>query len=70
MVTLPCVVAWVPAVKVFGSPATVLTSPVRLPLIAPFSSPELVPGLAVTTSGAIVSVMVAVDVAPEWSVTT
>ena len=68
--TVPCVGCVAPSVKVFASPAMVLASPATDPLIAEFSTPDLLSGLAVIARGATVSVTVAVDVAPEWSVTT
>ena len=68
--TVPCVGCVVPSVKVLASPAMVVASAATVPVIGLFSTPDLLSGLAVMASGVTVSVTVAVDVAPEWSVTT
>ena len=63
--TVPCCGCVLPSVNVFGSPATWLASPARVPVRGLFSLPEAESFAAVMASGVTVKLTVAVDVAPE-----
>ncbi len=67
--TLPCA-GPAPRVKVFGSPGMLVARVATEPESGLFSAVEAESPAALTGSGATVSVTVAVEVAPDASVTT
>jgi hypothetical protein len=69
MVTLPWGVVVVPAVEVRASPVGAVTSLATEPEMGWFSVPVLESLTAATGVGATVTVMVAVEVSPDLSVT-
>ncbi len=66
---MPCA-GPVPSAKVLASPGTCVASAATEPETGLFSTPVALPGAAAKGRGATLSVTVAVEVAPEWSVTT